>query len=180
MLEELRQFNGMTTGQTIVDTLDFGRRLSGSSNKSASKRHKTTGTTPLNTTDFIPSNKVDVDKASLEKVESEEVKAEKKRAKEAKEANTCEEREGAQKAIEEANLLGRKSKEETKKRAKEAKEEAKKEAKEEAKKRAKDAKATMQAEKEKEEGGIGPSSTSDSKEHGGWVEQADKQVESDF
>jgi hypothetical protein len=46
--------------------LDFADRLSGSSSQisssdeSASKRHKTTGTTLLNTTDFNPGNKVDV------------------------------------------------------------------------------------------------------------------------
>jgi hypothetical protein len=119
-LEKLKQFKGMGTGQTIVDTLDFADRPRGSSSQSsssdesASKRRKTTGTTPLNTTDFIPINKVDVDKALLEKVESEEVKAEKKRAKEAKEVNRCEEREGVPKGIEEANLLGRKLKEERK------------------------------------------------------------------
>jgi hypothetical protein len=62
-LEVLRQFSGMSTGQTIVDTLDLAASLSGSSSQSsssdesASKRHKTTGTYPLNTTDFIPSNK---------------------------------------------------------------------------------------------------------------------------
>jgi hypothetical protein len=56
-LEELRQFSGMKTGQTIVDTLDFAHRpsssnsQSSSSDGSASKRHKTTGTYPLNTTD---------------------------------------------------------------------------------------------------------------------------------
>jgi hypothetical protein len=133
----------METGQTIVDTLGFADRLSGSSSQSsssdesASKRHKATGTTPLtqplNTTDFNPSNKVDVDKTLLEKEESEEVKAEKKRAKEATEAQRCEAREGMPKAIEEANLIGRKSKElglqEQSKRAKEEAKRAKVEAK---------------------------------------------------
>jgi hypothetical protein len=78
----------MSTGQKIVDTMAFGRRLSGSSiqsgssDESASKRLYTTGTYPLNTTDFATSTKVDVDTALLEKVQSEEVKAEMKRAKE--------------------------------------------------------------------------------------------------
>jgi hypothetical protein len=111
----------MSTGEAIVDTLDFAASLSGSSSQisssdeGASKKLKTTGTYPLNTTDFIPSNKVDVDKALLEKAESEEVKPEKKRAKEAKEAKENEAREGVQKQIEEANLLGTELKEERKK-----------------------------------------------------------------
>jgi hypothetical protein len=127
-LKVLKQFNGMSTGQTAVDTLDFARRpsgssiQSGSSDESASKKLKTTGTYPLNTTDFIPSNKVDVDKALLEKVKSEEVKAEKKRAKEAREAKNNEASEGMQKQIEEANLLGRESKEERKRAKEDAKE----------------------------------------------------------
>jgi hypothetical protein len=79
---------------------------SSSDDEGASKELKTTGTYPLNTTDFIPSNKVDVDKALLEKVKSEEVKAEMKRAKEAREAKKNEaSREGVQKQIEEANLF---------------------------------------------------------------------------
>jgi membrane protein involved in colicin uptake len=143
----------MKTGQTIVDTLDFAASLSGSSqssssDKSASKRHKTTGIYPLNTTDFITSKKVDVDMDLLKKVESEELKAEKKMAKEAREANRCEESEVQQKAIEEANLLGRESKEKRKEESKRVKE-AKKRAKKEERKRAKDAKATMRAENEK-------------------------------
>jgi hypothetical protein len=48
--------------------------------RSASKKPKTTGTYPLNTTDFAKSNKVDVDTALLEEVQSEDVKAEMKRA----------------------------------------------------------------------------------------------------
>ena len=60
----------MKTGKGITDTdtLDFAASAmsgsssqSGSSNESASKKLKTTGTTPLNTTDFTPSNKADVD-----------------------------------------------------------------------------------------------------------------------
>jgi hypothetical protein len=102
----------MSTGQKIVDTMAFGRRLSGSSiqsgssDESALKELKTTGTYPLNATDFAKSNKVDVDKALLEKVESEEVKAEKKRAKEAREAKKNEKSEGRQNAIGEANAIG--------------------------------------------------------------------------
>jgi hypothetical protein len=112
----------MATGQTIVATLDFADTLSGSSSQgsssdeSASKRHRTT-----RLADFNPSNKVDVDRALLEKEESEEVKAERKRAKEATEAQRREARAGMSKSIEEANLIGRKSKEEAKKRAKRAK-----------------------------------------------------------
>jgi hypothetical protein len=174
-LEELRQFNGMKTGQTTVDTLDFAASLSGSSSQSsssdesASKRHKTTGTYPINTTEIITSKKVDVDMDLLKKVESEGVKAEKKRAKEANEANRriciyrCEGSEVQQKAIEieEANLLGRESKEERKRvkvevkveakeRAKELKEERKRvkvEAKVEAKKRAKERAKELKEEK---------------------------------
>ena len=53
-LKVLKQFNSMSTGQTIVDTMAFGRRLSGSSiqsgssDESALKKLKTTGTYPLN------------------------------------------------------------------------------------------------------------------------------------
>ena len=94
----------MKTGVTIVDTMAFGASLSGSSSQSsssdegASKKSKTTGTYPLNTTDFIPSNKVDVDTALLKKVQSEDVKAEMKRTKEAKEAKHIEASEGRQNA----------------------------------------------------------------------------------
>jgi hypothetical protein len=72
----------MKTGQTTVDTLDFAAGLG---DESASKRHKTTGTYPISTTEFITGKKVDVDMDLLKKVESEGVKAEKKRAKEANE-----------------------------------------------------------------------------------------------
>jgi hypothetical protein len=96
-LEVLKQFQGMKTGQTIVDTQAFAASLS--------------GTYPLNTTEFIPSNKVDVDTALLKKVQSEDVKAEMKRTKEAKEAKKNEAFHGVQKQIEEANLLGRELKE---------------------------------------------------------------------
>jgi membrane protein involved in colicin uptake len=142
-LEELRQFSSMKTGQTIVETLDFAASLSGSSSQSsssdesASKRHKTTGIYPLNTTDFITSNKVGVDMDLLKKVESEELKAEKKMAKEAREANRCEESEVQQKAIEDANLLARESREE-RKRANEVKVDAKVDAKKRAKEMAKE------------------------------------------
>ena len=111
-LEVLRQFSAMKTGETIVDTMAFGASLSGSSSQSsssdegASKKLKTTGTYPLNTTDFIPSNKVDVDTALLKKVQSEDVKAEMKRTKEAKEAKNIEASEGRQNAIGEANAIG--------------------------------------------------------------------------
>jgi hypothetical protein len=83
----------MKTGKAIEETIKLAGRLSssssqsGSSDESASKEHKTTGTTYLNTTDSTPS-KVDMDKALSEgetKKESEAEKAEKKRAKEAKE-----------------------------------------------------------------------------------------------
>jgi hypothetical protein len=69
----------MATGKTTKTALDFAAaRLSGSSSqssssgdgRSASKKHKTTGTTTLNATDFT-TNKVDVDKALL-KVETKE------------------------------------------------------------------------------------------------------------
>jgi hypothetical protein len=82
----------MSPGQTIVDTLDFAASLSGSSSQSsssdegASKKLKTTGTCPLNTTGFATTKKVDADTALLEEVQSEEVKAEVKGAKEAREA----------------------------------------------------------------------------------------------
>jgi hypothetical protein len=36
-LEVLRQFSGMSTGQTVVDTLDLAAGLSGSSSQSSSK-----------------------------------------------------------------------------------------------------------------------------------------------
>ena len=104
-LKVLRQFSGMSSGQTIEDTMAFGASLSGSSSQSSSsdegalKKLKTTGTYPLNTTDFIPSNKVDVDMALLEKVQSEDMKAEMKRAKEAREAKKNETSEGKQHAI---------------------------------------------------------------------------------
>jgi hypothetical protein len=90
---------------------------SGSSDESASKELNTTGTYHLNTTDFATSKKVDVGTtpALLEKVQSEEVKTEMKRAKEAKEANRCEGSEVQQKAIAEANLLQKESREERKK-----------------------------------------------------------------
>jgi hypothetical protein len=104
-LEVLRQFSGMSTGQTIVDTLDLAASL-------------TTGTYPLshvNTTDFAKSKKVDVDTALLEKVQSEEVK----------EAKENEAREGVQKQIEEANLIGSEAKKRAKERAKELKKERK-------------------------------------------------------
>jgi hypothetical protein len=118
---------------------------SSSDDEGASKELKTTGTYPLNTTDFIPSNKVDVDKALLEKVKSEEVKAEMKRAKEARarerEAKKNEAREGVRKQIEEANLLAKESKEERKRAKVEANG-----VKEEAKKRAKDTKKRLKEE----------------------------------
>jgi hypothetical protein len=77
-----------------------------------------------------------VDKTLLEgetKEESEEQKVEKKRAKGAKEAKRYEARRVMEVAIEEANLIEKKLKEEAKR------------AKEEAKKRAKEAKATLKA-----------------------------------
>ena len=92
--------------------MDFARRLTGSisqsssSDEGASKKLKTTGTYPLNTTDFAKSNKVDVDKALLKKVQSEDVKTEMKRAKEASEAKKNEASATMQKQLEEANLLG--------------------------------------------------------------------------
>jgi hypothetical protein len=170
----------MKTGAGITRTLAFAASLmgagsstqSGSCDESASKKLKITGTTCLTTTDFTTSTKVDVDKTLFEKdAETKEeeveggvrrernrVKEEKKEAKrvEAKrlEANK-EAREGVQKQIEEANLIGKQSREEAnrvkveayrrpvKESMKEVKEEERKrakEAKEEGRKRAKEAK----------------------------------------
>jgi hypothetical protein len=96
---------------------------SGSSDESASKKPKITGTTYLTTTDFTTSIKVDVEKSVLEGEtkgaqwydETEEEKVEKTRAKEAREAKkneaNKEAREGVQNAIEEANLFGKEAKE---------------------------------------------------------------------
>jgi hypothetical protein len=70
-LKMLHQFHYITTGITMKTTLAFAASLSGSSiqsgssDESASKKLKTTGTTPLTTTDFTTSNKVNVDKALL-------------------------------------------------------------------------------------------------------------------
>jgi hypothetical protein len=78
-LKVLNQFHYMATGKTIKTALDFAARLSDSSSQSsssdgsASKKHKTTGTTPFDATDFT-TNKVDVDKALLE-VETKEAQA---------------------------------------------------------------------------------------------------------
>jgi hypothetical protein len=141
-LAMLYPFGSMKTGAGIKTALAFAASLSGissqssSSDESASKKLKTTGTTYLTTTDFNNSIKVDVDKTLFEGETKEEkekknrVKEEKKEAKrvEAKrlEANK-EAREGMQNAIEEANLLGRESKEERKRVKVEAKEAKKRE-----------------------------------------------------
>jgi hypothetical protein len=117
----------MKTGAGITRTLAFAASLmggsstqSGSCDESASKKLKITGTTYLTTTDFTTSTKVDVDKTLFEKdAGTKEEDVEKKRAKEEKkeadwvEANPLynakankEAREGMQKQIEEADLVG--------------------------------------------------------------------------
>jgi hypothetical protein len=93
-----------------------------------------------------------VDTALLEKVQSEEVKAEMKRTKEVKEAKENEAREGVQKQIEEANLIGSEAKKRATERAKGVKTE-RQGVKVEARRR------RRRGVEGGEEGGIGPSST---------------------
>jgi hypothetical protein len=118
------------------------------------KKLKTTGTYPLNTTDFIPSNKVDVDTALLEKVQSEDVKAEKKRAKEAREAKDNETSEGRQNTIEEANRIAKQLREKRKKDEKDEKHRLLLQRKEMAKERAKERKEERKRVKEEEKAAL--------------------------